>query len=226
MVGGMDPTERPAAVIFDLDGTLVDTVPTRIAAWTRAFEEHGVAATAAQVAPLIGADGRMLARRVAGEAGAELDEQAADALDARSGEIYSELNTEPRPLEGVAEALAMLEARGIPWAIATSSRREQVETSVAALGLADEPTVVDGSHVEHAKPAPDLLLLAARQLRVPPDRCWYVGDSTWDMEASSAAEMLPIAVVAGAAVDGARLQAAGARIVLATLDELMHHLPD
>ncbi|MEO8245490.1 MAG: HAD family phosphatase [Chloroflexota bacterium] len=222
----MDRSDRPGAVIFDLDGTLVDTVPTRIAAWTRAFDERGLAATAAQVAPLIGADGRMLARRVAGEAGVELDEAAAEALDARSGEIYSELNTDPRPLGGVVEALAMLDAREIPWAIGTSSRREQVETSVAALGLEREPTIVDGSHVEHAKPAPDLLLLAARELDVAPEHCWYVGDSTWDMEASVAAGMLPIAVLAGAAVERSMLEAAGARIVLGTLDELSVHLPD
>ncbi len=222
----MDHPGRPAAVIFDLDGTLVDTVPIRIAAWTRAFDEHGVTATAAQLAPLIGADGRMLARRVVGESGAMLDDEGAEALDRRSGEIYSELNTDPAPLDGVVEALAMLDARGIPWAVGTSSRREQVETSVAALGLERDPTIVDGSHVERAKPAPDLLLLAARELGVAADRCWYVGDSTWDMEASTAAGMLPIAVLAGAAVDGPTLEAAGARIVLATLDELIDHLPD
>jgi HAD superfamily hydrolase (TIGR01509 family) len=168
----------------------------------------------------------MLARRVAGEAGEELDDSAAEELDARSGAIYSELNTDPRPLEGVVEALALLDARGIAWAIATSSRREQVETSVAALGLAHDPTIVDGSHVEHAKPAPDLLLLAARELRLPASRCWYVGDSTWDMEASAAAGMLPVAVLAGAVVERTMLEAAGARLVLATLDELVAHLPD
>jgi HAD superfamily hydrolase (TIGR01509 family) len=222
----MERFGRPAAVIFDLDGTLVDTVPTRIAAWTRAFDEQGVPATAALIGPLIGADGRMLARRVVGESGAELDDHGAEALDRRSGELYSELNTDPRPLSGVVEALAALDARGIAWAIGTSSRREQVETSVAALGLAHEPTIVDGSHVEHAKPAPDLLLLAARELGVAADRCWYVGDATWDMEASAAAAMLPIAVLAGAAVDRAALEASGARLVLETLDELVAHLPD
>jgi beta-phosphoglucomutase-like phosphatase (HAD superfamily) len=93
--------------------------------------------------------------------------------------------------------------------------------SVEAIGLARPPTIVDGSHVAHAKPEPDLLLLGARQLDVPPEACWYVGDSTWDMRAAVAAGMLPIAVTAGAAVDADALRAAGAAHIVATLSELM-----
>jgi HAD superfamily hydrolase (TIGR01509 family) len=226
MVGGMDRFSPPAAVIFDLDGTLVDTVPTRITAWARALDEHGIPAGAAQLGPLIGADGRMLARRIAGEAGLDLDDAAAEALDRRSGEIYSELNTDPRPLPGVLDALAALTARGITWAIGTSSRREQVAGSVAALALDHEPTIVDGSHVEHAKPAPDLLLRASEELGVDPTAAWYVGDSTWDMEAATAARMLPIAVMAGAAVDRAALEASGAQLVLEKLGDLTRYLPE
>lgn len=221
----MDRLPPPAAVIFDLDGTLVDTVPTRIAAWARAFDEVGVATSAAQLGPLIGSDGALLARRVTGEAGAELDVEGAEQLDRRSGEIYGELNREPRPLPGVVEALAALDARSIPWAIGTSSRREQVATSVAALDLDHDPTIVDGSHVSRAKPAPDLLLLAARQLGVEPAGCWYVGDATWDMEAAVAAGMVPIAVLAGAAGEREALIASGAQAVLETLDELTDRLP-
>lgn len=221
----MDRLPPPAAVIFDLDGTLVDTVPTRIAAWARAFDEVGVATSAAQLGPLIGSDGALLARRVTGEAGAELDAEGAEQLDRRSGEIYGELNREPRPLPGVVEALAALDARSIPWAIGTSSRREQVATSVAALDLDHDPTIVDGSHVSRAKPAPDLLLLAARELGVEPAGCWYVGDATWDMEAAVAAGMVPIAVLAGAAVEREALVASGAQAVLETLDQLTDRLP-
>jgi phosphoglycolate phosphatase len=79
---------------------------------------------------------------------------------------------------------------------------------------------VDGSAVEHAKPAPDVLLLAARQLDTTPEACWYVGDSTWDMRAAVSADMRAIAVLAGAAVDAAALREAGADLVLTTLDEL------
>ena len=97
---------------------------------------------------------------------------------------------------------------------------EQVQTSVSALGLADEPEIVDGSHVEHAKPAPDLLLLAAERLGLPPARCWYVGDSTWDIRAAVAAQMPGIGVTAGAAVGADVLAEAGAERVVADLAEL------
>jgi HAD superfamily hydrolase (TIGR01509 family) len=108
----------------------------------------------------------------------------------------------------------------VTWAIATSSRPEQVAASVASLELDHQPRVIDGSAVERAKPAPDLLLLAADRLGVRPAATWYVGDSTWDMRAAKAAGMRPIAVSAGAAVGDAELRDAGAAVVIRTLDEL------
>jgi phosphoglycolate phosphatase len=143
-------------------------------------------------------------------------------MDKRSGAIYDELNTNPRPITGARPLLLALGRSALPWAIATSSRREQVGTSVDALDLPSQPRIVDGSHVEHAKPAPDLLLLAAEQLRVPAPRCWYVGDSTWDMLASQAARMVGIGVPYGA-VSGADLSKAGASVVT-TFEELLADL--
>jgi HAD superfamily hydrolase (TIGR01509 family) len=212
---------RPAAVILDLDGTLVDTVETRIRAWLAVFEEFGIPADRERVAPMIGSDGRRLAREISAFAGVELPPGRDEEIDRRSGEIYEELNRTPRPLPGVGEFLRELDGVGVPWAIATSSRREQVGTSVEALGLEGEPTIVDGSHVEHAKPAPDLLLLAARELGVQPAAAWYVGDSTWDMAAATAAGMVAVAVTAGAVVSAADLAAAGARVVVGELRELL-----
>lgn len=213
-----------SACIFDLDGTLVDTVETRIHAWLRLFDEAGIAADRAEVAALIGADGKRLARAVAAAAGIELSDGRAEALDRRSGEIYETLNIDPRPFPDVAELLTQLERRGIRWAIATSSRREQVGTSVAALRLRSEPTIIDGSHVEHAKPAPDLLLRAAAALNIPATACWYVGDATWDMRAAMAAAMVPIGVTTGAA-SAEVLRAAGARVVVDALGDIVPLLP-
>src|SRR5438132_1548021 len=144
----------PEAVIFDLDGTLVDTVERRIEAWLQAFEHAGIPASREAVSPLIGADGKALARRIAEQAGRTLDEDEVEEIDRRSGEIYQRLNVDPRPLPGARELPAALERAGIAWAIGTSSRREQVRASVEALGLEHEPTIVDGSHVKHAKPEP------------------------------------------------------------------------
>ena len=123
-------------------------------------------------------------------------------------------------MPGAGECLRAADAARIPWAIATSSRREQVTRSVAALRLDHEPTIVDGSHVAHAKPAPDLFLLAARTLGVEPGACWSVGDATWDMRASVAAGMTGIAILAGSAASADELRAAGASEVLPTLEEL------
>src|SRR5258706_2506246 len=191
-----------AALIFDLDGTLVDAVETRIVAWLRTFEERGIPAERAQVAKLIGSDGRRLARVVAEAAGRTIDSALADEIDRRAGEIYSELNTDPKPLPGARELLQALNDMGLPWAIATSSRPEQVGKSIESLKLSTPPKTIDGSRVEHAKPAPDLLLFAARELGVEPSRACYVGDSIWDMRAARAAGMPAIGEASGSATAG------------------------
>jgi HAD superfamily hydrolase (TIGR01509 family) len=220
----LDRFPLPLAVLFDLDGTLVDTVETRIAAWLRTFEEVGLPASRGQVAPLIGLDGKRLATEVAAVAGTPIDEARAEEIDHLAGEIYEELNRSPRALPGVRRLIDAIEKRNIKWSIATSSRKAQVATSVAALELAGEPTIVDASHVKHAKPEPDLLLLAAQQLGIEPGRCWYVGDSTWDMVSAVAAGMIAIGVTAGSAVDSVALVGAGAAAVVPTLDELTEAL--
>lgn len=214
------PLPEPAAVVFDLDGTLVDTVPARIDAWAAAFAERGIPAAREQLQPMIGMDGRRLAAEVASAAGIELGGADADDLDRRSGELFNQLNIDPLPLPGARELLARLDRLGITWAVATSSRPEQVARSIAALAVSGDARVVDGSHVENAKPAPDLLLYAARELATPTEATWYVGDSTWDMRAALAAGMPAIGVLAGAAVDGETLRAAGADAVVDTLDDL------
>ena len=199
-------------MVFDLDGTLVDTVEVRIEAWMRTFEEARISADREHVARLIGADGKRLAIEVGAVAGMRIDDQRAEAVDKRSGEIFNELNTDPRPIAGARILLLALGQSKLPWAIATSSRPEQVRTSLNALRLPRPPRVSDGSHVAHAKPAPDLLLLAAEELGERPSRCWYVGDSTWDMIAARAAGMVGVGVPYGA-VSKSELLAAGAAIV-------------
>jgi HAD superfamily hydrolase (TIGR01509 family) len=216
----MPTPPRPDAIVFDLDGTLVDTVDDRIEAWADAFAERSIEFTRGQLEPMIGMDGRRLAREVARAAARSLTDAEVEELDRRSGELFDGRNRDPRPLPGARELLGRLDAEGITWAIATSSRPEQVARSVAALRVGREPRIVDGSRVEHAKPAPDLLLLAARELGTRPERTWYVGDSTWDMQASAAAGMPGIGVTAGAAVDAEALRLAGAHDVVGTLDEL------
>jgi HAD superfamily hydrolase (TIGR01509 family) len=211
---------QPAAWIFDLDGTLVDTVETRIVAWLRTFEEERIAADRVLVAGLIGSDGRRLARVVAEAAGQSLDADREEEIDRRAGDIYSDLNINPKPLPGALELLQTLDEGRRRWAIATSSRREQVDASIKALARSTRPIVIDGSNVEHAKPAPDLLLFAARELGVEPSRCCYVGDAIWDMQAAVAAGMPAIGVVSGSATD-VELARAGALFTVKDLTELI-----
>jgi HAD superfamily hydrolase (TIGR01509 family) len=216
---GLRAVPDPGALLFDLDGTLVDTVETRIEAWMRTFAEVGIPADRGHVAGLIGADGKRLALEVAAVADRRLGDDRAEAVDRRAGEIYGELNTDPQPLPGAVELLASLERSELPWAIATSSRAEQVATSVATLGLRDDPRIIDGSHVAQAKPAPDLLLRSAEQLGIAAHRCWYVGDAVWDMLAARSAQMTGIGVTTGA-VGAHQLATSGARTVVASLAEL------
>ena len=186
------------------------------------FKEMRIKADREHVARLIGSDGKRLAHEVADVAGHPINDDKAEAIDKRCGQIYDGLNTDPRPTDGAHDLLAALANSNLPWAIATSSRAEQVGTSVDALRLDKKPRIVDGSHVEHAKPAPDLLLLAAEQLDLPASACWYVGDSTWDVRAATAARMTAVAVPYGA-VSGETLTRAGATVVT-TLAELKRDL--
>jgi HAD superfamily hydrolase (TIGR01509 family) len=214
---------QPAALLFDLDGTLVDTVHLRIEAWREAFAGAGVIVDSDHLAGYMGSDGRMLAGALARDAGRELDYAETEELDRVSGDLFDELNRSPVPLLGATELLTALQESHLTFAIATSSRPGQVAASVDALRLPSPPPITDGSHVASAKPEPDLLLAAAAELRLPPERCWYVGDSTWDMIASIRAKMVAIGVTTGAA-DADGLVAAGAAVAVASLTELLAEL--
>jgi HAD superfamily hydrolase (TIGR01509 family) len=144
-------------------------------------------------------------------------------IDRLAGERFGELNQHPRPLRGVTEIIDWLDAAGLPWAIATSSRPDEALASVAALSLQRPALIVDGGDVEHAKPAPDLLFKAAHQLGVEPSNTWYVGDSKWDMLAAVAAGMAAVAVATGATGPG-DLEAAGAEVTFGDLEGLLAYL--
>jgi len=219
----MTMPRHPRALLFDLDGTLVDTVGTRVEAWSATFPLFGIDPDRDFLGPLMGSDGRLLARMVAERAGVSLGPGVDEEIDRVAGERFSELNTHPRPLPVAAEMLAYVDSIGLPWAIATSSRPDEARASVGALGLERWPLVVDGHDVEHAKPAPDLLLKASGELSVEPRDTWYVGDAKWDMLAAVAAGMVPIGVATGATTED-ELVASGAAVTFPTLRELLAEL--
>jgi HAD superfamily hydrolase (TIGR01509 family) len=142
--------------------------------------------------------------------GASSTGRPATSSTAPPATIFDELNVSPATLPGATELLTILEASSLTFAIATASQPGQVAVSVAALRLPVPPRIIDAGHVEHAKPAPDLLLVAAEQVGVAPGRCWYVGDSAWDMMAGAAAGMPAVGVTTGA-TDAADLRRPGPR---------------
>ncbi len=212
-------------MLFDLDGTLVDTVSVRVECWIVAFAEVGIETDAPELGGLIGADGKRIAREIAERHGRPLTAHRAELVDRRAGDLFGERNTDPQPLPFVRALLEACSRAGMPWAIATSSLPEQTIASVRALDLASPPRIVDASHVTHAKPAPDLLLAGAEQLGVTARDCWYVGDSTWDMIAARSAVMTGVGVPSGA-TDARSLLSAGAVLVVADVGELHRMLRD
>ena len=220
----MTEPSAPRAIIFDLDGTLVDTVGTRVHSWMAVFPRFGIDPDPEYLAPLMGSDGKYLARMVAERYGVELKPGDDAEIDILAGAEFRVLNANPRALPAARDLLESLSDAGLPWAVATSSLPDDARESVASLRLREMPIICDGADVEHAKPAPDLLYKAAGLLGVEPEVAWYVGDSRWDMLAAKAAGMRAIAVLTGA-TDETELRDSGADIVYATLAEFHAELP-
>ena len=214
------------ALIFDLDGTLVDTVYAHVFAWQKALSEQDMAVDGWKIHRRIGMSGGLFTRAVGRELGRELSEAEAAAVQDRHGELYAELLPERRALPGATELLAELRAQGVVHGIATSGRRPEIDASLAAIGVADETVVVARGDVPRAKPAPDLFLECARRLGAEPEDSFAVGDAVWDLLAARRARMLSIGLLSGG-YGGAELTSAGAFRVYrdaaelhASLDEL------
>src|ERR1700690_347198 len=138
---------EPLALLFDLDGTLVDTVGLRITAWQEALRRFGVEVGRDRLGGYIGFDGGWLARELARASGREIEWAESDEVDQLSGALFDDLNTDPNALPGATELLTALEASGLRFCIAPASQPGQVQTSVRALSLPVPPPIVDASHV-------------------------------------------------------------------------------
>lgn len=154
------------ALIFDLDGTLVDTVYAHVFAWQRALAEAGLPIDGWRIHRRIGMSGGLFTRAVAREAGRALTDTQAEAIQRRHGELFRELLPDRRPLPGARELLAFLRDEGVPHGIATSGRRPEIDASLAALGVPPDMTVVERGDVLRAKPEPDLFLACQERLGV------------------------------------------------------------
>src|SRR5579871_6844806 len=223
---GVEQPAVPQALIFDLDGTLVDTLYAHIFAWQKALTEEGMPIDGWRIHRRIGMSGGLFTRAVAREVGRELSEEEVEALQKRHGQIFHDLLPERRPLPGAVALLADLRERGVVHGIATSGRRPEINKSLAVLGVEEGLVVIDRGDVARAKPEPDLFLACAAGLGVEPDDCYVVGDAVWDLLAARRARMLSIGLLSGGYGADELLSAGAFRVyddaaeLHASLDEL------
>jgi HAD superfamily hydrolase (TIGR01509 family) len=214
-----------SALIFDLDGTLVDTVYAHVFAWQRAFAEQGLPIDGWRIHRRVGMSGGLFARAAAREVGREFTADEVEALQHRHGQLFRELLPERRPLPGAIELLADLRRHGVAHGIATSGRRPEIDKSLEALGVADDLVVVERGDVERAKPEPDLFLACAERLGLEPAQCYVVGDAVWDLLAARRAGMLSVGLLSGGYGE-AELTASGAFRVYRDAEELRESLDE
>jgi HAD superfamily hydrolase (TIGR01509 family) len=185
------------ALIFDLDGTLVDTVYAHVFAWQLALAEAGMPLDGWRIHRRIGMSGGLFTRAVAREVGHPLTPEQARFLQERHGELFRTLLPARRPLPGAVELLRHLRDAGVSHGIATSGRHPEIDSSLAALEVPADMVVVDRGDVSRAKPEPDLFLACQQRLGVAVEDCYVVGDAVWDLLASRRARMLGVGVLTG-----------------------------
>ncbi len=185
------------ALIFDLDGTLIDTVYAHVFSWQRALSEAGMPIAGWRVHRRIGMSGGLFTRAVARELGREITSAEADALQQRHGELFMELLHERQPLPGSVALLRFLREQRVTFGIATSGRRPEINASLDVLGIAAETVVIERGDVVRAKPEPDLFLACQERLGVRAEDCYVVGDAVWDLLAARRARMLSIGLLSG-----------------------------
>ena len=215
------------ALIFDLDGTLVDTVYAHVFSWQRALADEGMDIPGWRIHRRIGMSGGLFTRAVGRELGHDLSDEQASELQTRHDELFRELLPPDarRPLPGAKELLHDLRDQGITHGIATSGGRPGIDASLEALEVPDDMVVVNRGDVARAKPEPDLFIECARRLHMPRTECYVVGDAVWDLLAARRAGMLSIGVLSGG-YGADELQAAGAFRIYRDAGELRSSLDE
>src|SRR5437870_3140381 len=180
------------AFLFDLDGTLVDSVYQHVLAWREALEAAGIKLSVWRIHRRIGMSGGLFVNALLRETGHQLTPEEITRMQQVHRETYAREVAQIRPLPGARELLAYLSQAGIPWIIATSGRRETAASTVRVLELDATAPLVTRDDVRRAKPDPDLFLAAAERLGVPVAASVVVGDSVWDWLAALRAGVLRV----------------------------------
>ena len=200
------------ALIFDLDGTLVDTVYAHIFAWQRALAEAGMALEGWRIHRKIGMSGGLFTRAVAREVGHDISPMEEAALLNRHGELFLQLLPERRPLSGAVELINFLKSNKILFGVATSGRRPEINASLEVVGIGPETIIVERGDVARAKPEPDLFLACQQRLGVGVGDCYVIGDAVWDLLAARRAGMLSVGLLSGGYGEAELSQAGAFRI--------------
>ncbi len=184
--------------LFDLDGTLVDSVYQHVLAWKEALDAEGIELSVWRIHRKIGMSGGLFTNQLLRETGIEISVERVERLRRAHAAAYQQQTNRIRPLPGARELLSWLSEAGIPWAIATSGRMETAAVNLAALGVdPDRIPVVTRDQVKYAKPDPDLFLAAAERLSAPIETAVVVGDSIWDMLAAMRSRALGVGLLSG-----------------------------
>ncbi len=212
--------------LFDLDGTLVDSVYQHVLAWAEALDGEGVDLSVWRIHRKIGMSGGLFVDQFLRETGLTITPELLGRLRERHAAAYNRIVHMVKPLPGARDLLAALTEGGIPWAIATSGRLETAKPNLDALGIdMDKDIVITRDMVRYAKPDPDLFLTAAEKLGQPIENCIVVGDSIWDMLASRRCRALGVCLLSGG--DGQdELERSGAVRVYEDPKDLLKHLDE
>jgi HAD superfamily hydrolase (TIGR01549 family) len=212
--------------LFDLDGTLVDSVYQHVLAWNQALDAEGIKLSVWRIHRKIGMSGGLLTNMLLRETGLEIDSDRIERLQRLHTQAYIRLSAKVQPLPGARELLVYLTRAKIPWAIATSGRMETARPALEALGIPlDHIPIVTRDQVKRAKPDPDLFLTAAERVGSEIETASVVGDSVWDMLAARRARALGIGLLSGG-YGQEELERAGAYRVYEDPADLLNHIDE
>jgi HAD superfamily hydrolase (TIGR01549 family) len=213
------------AFLFDLDGTLVDSVYQHVLAWRDALEEAGLPLAVWRVHRRIGMSGGLFVNALARETGRKLSRDEVDQIQRLHAEAFRRYSGQVRPLPGARDLMAYLAQAGVPHAIATSGYHESAGRSVKSLGVGPDVPLITRDQVARAKPDPDLFLAAAERLGVSIENSIVVGDSIWDLLAARRARALGVGLLSGG-YGQEELERAGAYRIYQDPADLLAHLDE
>jgi HAD superfamily hydrolase (TIGR01549 family) len=211
--------------IFDLDGTLVDSVYQHVLAWQEALEVAGIELAVWRIHRRIGMSGGLFVGGLLRETGRPVDTAMVTQLQRAHTDAYRRRAGRVRLLPGARELLAHLSDLKVPWAVATSGLRGTAQPTLDRLEVPADVPVVTRDEVAHAKPDPDLFLAAAKRLGVDISDAVVVGDSVWDLLAARRARALGVGLLAGG-YGREELERAGAYRVYEDPADLLAHLDE